>query len=245
MKRTTIIRTLWHWHRRLGLVACILILLLSITGIMLNHSPDMGWDQRQITWKWILGSYGFNAPDSYQGLAIQDHYWVMSGNQIFRDGKQVEQCVKPWLSIVHSGDMVVAACAEKVSLFEADGELLETLSALPETGLQAIGMVADDARILLQFAHNQYFLDVDSMELTPTHEQPAEQEAMVTVPLDIANQISNQFRVNDLTWERFVLDIHAGRWFGGWGWVLMDLGALFMLLLALSGVFMYLLRRTR
>lgn len=245
MKRATVIRTLWHWHRRVGLVACVLILILSVTGIMLNHSPGLGWDHRQISSHWILQSYGFEPPEAYDGVLIDGHYWVMSDTQLFRDGERIDECFKPWHSIVNAEGLVAAACSEKIVLFEMDGELLETLSALPETGLHSIGLNQSEQGVLLQFAQNQYLLNLNSMEVTATRGKSAIAPETTQVPDDLAQELSSEFRVQDLTWERFILDVHAGRWFGGWGWLLMDLGAIFMVLLSLSGVFMYLLRRTR
>jgi hypothetical protein len=212
---------------------------------MLNHSPEWGWDRHQISSHWILQSYGFEPPGSYQGVAIDGHYWVMSDTQLYRDSTRIDECFKPWHSIVHTQDLVIAACSEKIALYELDGELLETLSALPETGLMAIAAVPDDERVLLQFANNQYLLDPNAMDMEPSSGQNPLPVATTSVPSALAAEIAENFRVQDLTWERFILDVHAGRWFGGWGWLLMDLGAVFMVLLSLSGVFMYLLRRTR
>ena len=245
MKRATIIRTLWHWHRRIGLVACIILLILSLTGILLNHSPQFGWDRKPISLHWILGSYGFEPPDVYQGIKISDHYWVLSGNQLFFDDEAVASCFHPWHSITSMSDLVVAACFDEVSLFSTDGMLLESVKTLPEPQLLNIGRVENESRLLLEFVNQQYLLDVDSLEIEPASGLTAFQTALVPVPDELAKSLKASYRVADLTWERFLLDLHAGRWFGGWGWLLMDLGGLFLLILSLSGVAMYVLRRTR
>ncbi len=245
MKRATIIRTLWHWHRRIGLLACALIIVLSITGILANHSSQLGWDRSPISVQWILNSYGFNAPETYQGLAVDEHLWVIGGTQLFRDDVSVATCSSDWHSVIWLDPMVIASCASKVELFSTDGDRIEIFSALPEGRLIKSGRIKNDGRLLLQFTQNQYLLDVDSFEVTAVSGYEMILPQWQSVPAPMTQSLQSQFRVQDLTWERFILDVHAGRWFGGWGWLLMDLGAIFMLTLALSGVVMYVLRRTR
>ncbi len=246
MKRATIIRTLWHWHRRLGLVACILLLILAVTGILLNHSAQWGWDRSPISSQWILQSYGFEPPEDFKGLKLNDQYWIKSGDQIFYNDQSVALCNKPWHSLLELDGMVVAACPDQIALFADDGSLLESINTLPQPNLQNAARVEGERRLLLVYLLDQQYLwDPDSLEVeTTTGLKPLPAE-FVAVPEDLAESLADAFRVKDLTWERFVLDLHAGRWFGGWGWVLMDLGALFMLALSISGVAMYTLRRTR
>lgn len=245
MKRATLIRTLWHWHRRLGLVACVILLLLSITGILLNHSSQLGWDRSPISTQWILRSYGFQAPSEYHGIKLDRSYWVISDNQLFLDESPIASCNTPLHSLVAMSDLVAAACREQVMLFTMEGDLLESISVLPEPNLQSMAKLAGSDVLLLQYPGQHYSLDPDSLDVNPVAEVAVEFTSLVPVPQPITEALQQQFRVHDLTWERFFLDVHAGRWFGGWGWVLMDLGALFLLLLAISGVVMYTLRRTR
>ena len=245
MKRATLIRTLWHWHRRLGLVACVILILLSVTGIVLNHSNQLGWDRSPISVQWILKSYGFQAPSEYQGIKLDQSYWVVSDNQLFLDTSPIANCNTALHSLVAMRELVAAACREQVMLFTLEGDLLETISVLPEPNLQSMAKMGGSDVLLLQYPGQYYSLDPDSLEVKPVAEVSVEPAALVQVPKPITKSLQQQFRVHDLTWERFFLDVHAGRWFGGWGWVLMDLGALFLLLLAVSGVVMYILRRTR
>ena len=130
-------------------------------------------------------------------------------------------------------------------LFTGEGDLLETISVLPLPGLKSLGKKRGEDVLILEYPTQRYTLDPDSLEIVPVDGVRNEVSTLVPVPQSISESIQEQFRVKDLTWERFILDVHAGRWFGGWGWVLMDLGGLLLLLLAISGVVMYTLRRTR
>ena len=245
MKRTTVIRFLWQWHRRFGLIACLILLILAITGVLLNHSSKLGWDRTPIDFDWILSSYGFNAPQHYRSIEISGHYWVLFGDQVFYDDQVVSRCSAPWHSLLSKEELVVAACRSQVTLFDADGTLLETVHALPKPDLKSVGSVVGERGLLLDYSDQQYLMDLDSLEITTTSDQILIPHKSVTIPDELHASLRSAFIVEDLTWERFLLDIHAGRWFGGWGWIIMDLGALILISLSLSGVAMYVLRLTR
>ena len=43
-------RLVWwvQWHRRLGAVVAVLVCMLAVTGILINHSQDMGWHRKPV-----------------------------------------------------------------------------------------------------------------------------------------------------------------------------------------------------
>ena len=50
-------------HRWAGGMLVAFVLFLSITGMALNHSHDLGLDRRYVTWSWILDAYGMDRPE--------------------------------------------------------------------------------------------------------------------------------------------------------------------------------------
>ena len=47
--------TAFLWHRRVGLLAIVLVIILAITGIMLNHTERFKLDETYINNSWLLG----------------------------------------------------------------------------------------------------------------------------------------------------------------------------------------------
>ena len=45
-------------HRWVGTVLVAFVLYLAVTGILLNHSSDVGLDRQYIGWSWLLEAYG-------------------------------------------------------------------------------------------------------------------------------------------------------------------------------------------
>ena len=53
-----LVNWLWRWHRRLGLAAALFVLLLAGSGILLNHTADLGLERRFIDWPLLHRLYG-------------------------------------------------------------------------------------------------------------------------------------------------------------------------------------------
>ena len=51
--------TAFLWHRRIGLTAIILVIVLAVTGIMLNHTEALKLDETYVESATLLGWYGF------------------------------------------------------------------------------------------------------------------------------------------------------------------------------------------
>jgi len=50
--------TAFLWHRRIGLFALVLVVILAITGLMLNHTEKLGLAESYISREWLLNWYG-------------------------------------------------------------------------------------------------------------------------------------------------------------------------------------------
>ncbi len=55
--------TAFLWHRRIGLVALTLVIVLAITGIALNHSETFKLDETYVNTSWLLNWYGIEPED--------------------------------------------------------------------------------------------------------------------------------------------------------------------------------------
>jgi len=49
------------WHRYLGLASALFVIILSITGILLNHTESLRLDERPVAQRWLLNIYGIAA----------------------------------------------------------------------------------------------------------------------------------------------------------------------------------------
>jgi hypothetical protein len=236
---------LWRWHRRLGVVAAAFVLMLSVTGIVLNHTPELGLDRRFIDWPWLIGAYGDGSAD-LPAFKPGAHWLYRAANgQVYFDATEVAPCNGELIGALQAGDMLIAACREEVLLITPAGELVETISA--STGLavplRGVGLV--DGDVFLQTADSWFLADLDRMDFS----EPApggvliQQLAPGVLPQAIRRDIPAQ--ESWLTWERLLLDLHSGRVIGPIGVLIVDAIGVVLAVLAMSGLAMWWLHRRR
>jgi len=244
--RSRLVGLLWHWHRRVGVLAAFFAVLLAITGILLNHSSELGLDRSFVDWPWLSEAYGDAAPDL---PAFQlGELWLSraSNGRVYLNAQEVAPCSGKLVGAVQSGALLLAACTQELLLITRSGELVESVTAstgLP-TPLQAIGSI--DSRAALQADGSWWLADLDLMEFGT---RAAAGGAVISqlVPDRLPEQIRAKIPAPDqwLSWERLLLDLHSGRLFGRMGVLWMDAVAVLLASLATSGTAMWWLHRRR
>lgn len=244
-RRTRLVGLLWRWHRRLGVVAAFFVLLLAATGIVLNHSSDLGLDRRFVDWPWLSRAYGDSSSD-LPAFELGAHWLSRAANgHIYHDDREVGSCSGTLVGAVHAGDLLYAACAEELLVITTGGELVESITA--STGLPVpivgIGMIGDE--VVLQTAERWWLANLDTMEFG----SPAKGGRLISqlapdhLPAAILARIpaAEQW----LSWERFLLDLHSGRLVGRVGVLWVDAVGVLLASLATSGIAMWWLHRRR
>ena len=229
-------RLLRRWHRWLGVLALAPLLVLSVTGILLNHLDELGFGSRPMP-LWLAESYGFKPPEQFVGTQLESGWLAVVAERLIVDGKPVADCSSPFRGAVSLGDRSVAACDQTLVLISADGTLLERLDA--SWGVPAFNAfgAAGDQLVLVSQGQAQLF-SLESLDLLgpasmwqPARAEPVDQRYNpLLAPLSVPAELS---------WERLLQDLHSGRLFGDLGRWLMDLAALVLVLLGLSGVIMW------
>lgn len=236
-------RSLYLWHRYAGLAAALLVIWLAVTGIVLNHADDLGLSGKFVRQEWLLSLYNIEAPRQLEGLRVGTHWVTQSGGRIYLDAVHIG-----------TGTVVDAATADfglvigmphHLRLYTPDGELIEEI---PFTATRAAirNLHASAQGIVITAGENRFLADRDFLRFTPLP-NPAETPAPVMEPLpaDLARRIATDILHHALDWERVLLDLHAGRIAGRAGKWLADAAGILLLLLALSGVIVWLQRRGR
>ena len=64
--------TAFLWHRRIGLLALVLVIILAITGIMLNHTEKLNLDNTFINNSLLLSWYGIEPEEEPISFRIKN-----------------------------------------------------------------------------------------------------------------------------------------------------------------------------
>jgi len=195
-------------HRWAGATLVAFVLFLSLTGISLNHSGELGLDRMYLDWPWLLDAYGLEEPPPYSGKVV----------------------LEP-LAVVGDG--------QRVHVLTTGGELVESidLRGLLPGAIDRVGRAADRAVLRSSGRLFRSDTDVTGFELWESG-AASEIKWSAEVAPDAAGleALEIAWRGRGLTVERVLLDLHSGRIFSIPGRLLLDIVAVGMILLSISGL---------
>lgn len=230
-------------HRWFGLAALLFVLLLSVTGIALNHASAWRLDQRYVSWSWLLDAYGIEAPAPAASFADGDHRATLLGTRLYVDSRELARDIETLSGLVQTKRFVVVATGEEVFILTAAGELVDRLSVVDVLNgkISAIGVV--DSQVVLRGDGDSYGFDKDLLELrslTGKDAPHARWSEASPVPLPERELLEERYRGRGLAVERLLVDLHSGRIVTRLGTYVMDAAAILLILLSLTGVVMWL-----
>lgn len=241
------LRSLYVWHRYMGLSAALLVLIIAVTGVLLNHTEDFNFDSRFVQAEPILDWYGIEPPEQLKSFAAGEQRVVLLGEQLYLDQQLIPGDFHALLGATLLDGMLVVAADGDLLLLTRDGELIERLQA--EDGVPAsIEQLAVGSGNLLLARTAAGIYQSDSGLLTWTQwdgDATRVQWIRPTTPEPaLTTALQQGYRAQILPLERLLLDLHSGRLFGRFGVWLFDAAAVLLILLALSGTLIW-VRRMR
>ncbi|GGQ25564.1 PepSY-associated TM helix domain-containing protein [Shewanella litoralis] len=237
--RIQFLRVLRPWHRRLGLASALFILLLTLTGVAINHSDDLGLDKTGVTQAWLLDYYGIAAPKHVAQFGQTSSALYITDNLLWQNQQMILEAADTLISATFASNMIVAIDAQQLYLFDKQGQLQETQGS--STGLPAdlLGLAVVDNRVWLNTANGIYQADEQLIDWQLAS-LPNGFNPWVSANNEIDKAIINRARSANLSWQRVMLDLHSGRLFGHLTIWLWDLFALALLMVSLSGFWIWL-----
>jgi hypothetical protein len=234
-------RSLYLWHRYAGLVAALLVAWLAVTGVVLNHTEDLDLSNRFVRQSWLLSLYGIEPAGPIRGQRIGAHWLAESSGRVYLDGRFIGSGAAIGAAATDFGFII--AFADRLQLYTPDSVLVEELpfaaSAAPISG-----MTATENGVVIVAGGERFLADADFVTIAPlTDAVESPPPVLQSLPGNLAQEISTDVLHHSLTWERVLLDVHAGRIFGKAGVWLADIAGLLLLLLAASGVIVWMQRR--
>jgi hypothetical protein len=242
--RARLLRSLYIWHRYIGLATALFVIVLSLTGLALNHTEELQLDARHVRSDTLLDWYGIHAPDMLVSYRAGAHAISQLGNHIYWNLQPVPTANGTLAGALEYAGLVVAGLDSGLLLFTREGELIEQLgpAAGVPAGIQAIG--TDTAgKLVIKTASGDYWTDENFIEWTAAAESDVTWAIAAPPGQELEQDLRNAWRGTGLSLERVLLDLHSGRIFGEAGVWLVDAAALLFLLLAGSGTWLWGRRR--
>jgi len=240
-----LLKSLYIWHRYIGLSAAVFVILLAVTGLALNHTEELSLDSRYIDSELLLDWYGIDAPDDMNSYRVGDISITAIGNHIYWNTVRIPQAGVPLTGAVKFAGLIVIAVDTRLLLFTPDGKLVERLdgAAGVPAGMQALGLTMS-GELAIHAAHGYYRTDDRFLEWHETDNLNADWSHTTGPSPELRAALQRAWRGTGLSLERILLDLHSGRVFGSRGVYLMDAAAVLFLCLAITGLWLWSKRRT-
>lgn len=229
------------WHKKLGIFSAAFLIFLSITGVLLNHAHDLSLDSNDVNAPFLLELYGVELPEV---TAVElAHNWLSHQEGVlYFDYNEFGVCKGDFVGAVSLPDYWIAVCTLEIQLFTYTNQLVER--AGPVQGLpQPVERVGKCYNSLCLFDGSQIFqLDADAMAwmaVDYSEGKALQWVALTEPPLHVLAQVQYNRHGGEITWERVVMDLHAGRFLGSVGPLFMDAVALLFIVLAITGIVLW------
>lgn len=241
-----LIKHLREWHRKLGIIAAFFIIFLSISGVALNHTTSLSLAHQPIENTWLLDHYGIAPPSNvrfYQQNMLQltnDLLWL--NDKLLLESTS-DIIAATFISSAQSSTShtILAVSSNQVYLFNQQGDLIDQLGeelGVPQN-INALHVNKSDITVRTPSGYFQTNTDFfEWQKITFVMEPDWVKPIKVSEQTKIKAEL--QYRSRFLTLERIILDAHSGRIFGLFGVLFMDAVAVLLILLSLSGLYIWL-----
>jgi hypothetical protein len=237
-----------HWHRRAGLLLLPVLLMLCITGILINHSQTLGWQHEPVYSSLLRKLYGIPETPVRNGFHAGETWVSQVGNDVYFDTHKVMNCPAHLLGARLWQDSIATLCEQTVQLWMADGQLLEALPDLPEAVDQ---LNIHNHQLLLHTLNGQWLTLNESLwQWQPFSSGTDGTSAplnlsdrnLTELPAPLQSALNQNQPLPGISRERLLLDLHSGRLFGNAGVWIVDAASLMMIFLAFTGAWSWLRR---
>jgi hypothetical protein len=228
-----------RWHARIGFTAVVFFLFLAVTGFVLNHTADLGLEARHVHASWLSRWYGLAPEIPRHAFRSARHDLVAANGRWLLDGRVSGEKVPQPVGLVELPEMVVVASSASLYLYRYDGALIERLEnyALPGVPVQAIGS-GGRHRLALKTALGT-FESSDALSWRPALRDAISWSAPEELSATERERYAQLLKPG-ISLQQLLLDLHSGRFAGRYGPLAVDLLAVLLTALSLSGAWLFL-----
>ncbi len=236
-------RDLFVWHRSIGLTAALFIFFLVVTGIVIQHSDALKLPTKHLSNTWLLRYYGIK-PNPITSFNVGEQVISHAGETLYLSGKPIPVKAEVMHGAVILHDDIVIATLDTVLVCDSAGRVIDEITV--QDGLHefplGIALTADDTVVIRGAsthweAGNGFALWREVRQHDPGWVTPS------ATPPDLKDIIEAYDMSSQISWERFLLDLHSGRFLGKYGVYVIDAAGILILVLSITGIVLWVTRR--
>ncbi|MCY3731665.1 MAG: PepSY domain-containing protein [Rhodospirillaceae bacterium] len=231
-----------HWHRWLGMGSLLFVVLLSVTGIVLNHADELELDTRFVSAPWLLDWYGIDVPAVAASYSVDQRRVTLVGERLYLDEEALAEGIASLAGAVSMPGFIAIATGDSMLLLTRSGALVERMPLAGElpAGVQAVGIAR--SALIVRSGGTLYQADAELLGFDPCTDVA---EADVTwsepsaVPPAHLDALYVAYRGAGVSVERLLADLHSGRLFTAAGPIVMDAAGVILIVLSVFGVMLW------
>ncbi len=237
-------RTFIAVHRFFGQVAAVVVLLLVVTGMLLNHIDDVAWMKGTVSSDLLLGWYGVVPTEEVVHYTVGRHSAASLEHGLYLDGRLVGSTHAPLLGAVLVQRFVAFAVHDRVIVFDPNPKLADDREPIVDQMDSAslpgrvvrVGLTPD-RRLAVETPDGRFASNADLLGWEP-YDAAGEVTWSESIPPSAEQHeaILRGYRGEGLPRTRVIADLHSGRIFGRFGPAAMDASAIALLVLVVTGL---------
>lgn len=229
-----------RWHRLIGIVSSVIVVVTIVTGIVLNHTNGLQLGRQHLNSPSINRWYGRVAPAIESGFAVADSWVLQAGSRVFFDGNEVYRHDAQLTGALVQADALYVLFDDELVELDNGFNVVDVYTALDGLAPPLTRIATSPSAVVVETARGAMYIDRASGQWHATDATQAPHWIEpASPPADVIAAVSAGFAGDGVTLERVLTDLHSGRLFGSPGALIVDLAALAMLLLAISGVYLW------
>ncbi len=234
---------LFKWHRRIGLLAVLFIVFLVLTGIALQHSDDLKLPTRFLSNTWLLKYYGIK-PNPITTYQLGNQTISHAGETIYLSGKPINTHADELTGAIEINNEIIITTSNSIIVCDQFGSIVDEITEQDGLRELPLGIAITDRGTPVIRGVNTYW--EGAINLTSWHPfkgpHPEWVAPSITLPA-LKHVIEAHDMSKQISIERFLLDAHSGRFFGKYGIYVIDVAAVLLLLLSVTGIWLWTTRR--
>ena len=239
-------KSLYLWHRYVGLFATLFIIFITLSGIALNHTDDLALKKQYVSNQFLLDSYNIRAPTQLLQFKTPSHTVTQADSFLFINTSDAITADAQLIGVVHLDKFLVISLTNALLLIDSNNQVVETLSGLDGIPSSITGIGYDKNQHITLLANDQLYQLDSNLNVEQVHwNDNIHWSNKSVISSAAAKVVIQQYKSNIISLETLFLDIHSGRFFGSYGTLFFDLIGVLVLFLALSGIIIWARQRTK
>ncbi|MXY14232.1 MAG: PepSY domain-containing protein [Proteobacteria bacterium] len=231
------------WHRSIGLVAALFIIFLVVTGIVIQHSNALNLPVKYLSNSWLLHYYGIK-PNPITSFDTGEQVVSHAGETIYLSGNPIPVKAETLHgAVVLHGDIVIAT-SDLVLVCNSIGQVVDEITV--QDGLHELPLgiaLTEHDTVVIRGASTHWEADTGLATWYEFRKSDPRWMMPSTTPPNLKEMIEVYDMSSQISWERFLLDLHSGRFLGRYGVYVIDAAGILILILSLTGLVLWTTRR--